>query len=238
MTDRELKKLLKDAYNMPKTESGQRFIKKYKRRSRQLNDIIWNEFRYMGMKSIFAGILLCIIFGGIAKIVDSNMMWIASSIIPISSIVPMSLIFRSERYNMSELEAASRFSLRFIRLIRMFILGIFSGVIVLCGSVIFKHLWICGMIDIVMFIIFPYLVSVWGSLFITRKYHGNDSSIAIFTVCIMTGFLPIIIRSLRELHFVSDYMYVLFSGIILWAIIKECMKYINVSEYLLSLGEA
>ncbi|MDO5155966.1 MAG: hypothetical protein Q4D51_08365 [Eubacteriales bacterium] len=227
MTDRKLKQLLKNAYCVSETDNGCRFIKMHERRSRQFCDIIKNELRYMGVKSIFAGIFLCALFLATAQKGDENMMWIASSIIPICSIVPMSLIFCSERYGMCELEASTRFSLRFIRIIRMLILGIFSGVVTICGSIFLNSLWKTGMIDIVMYLLFPYFVSVWGGLLVARKWHGKESVIGVPLVCLTTGFLPTIIREFRQVNFVSDSMYVFLVVALLGGIVNESIKYVN-----------
>ena len=227
MTDREVEKMLKNAYSLPESESGQSFIKKYERRSNQICDIIINEFRYMGLKSFLAGLVLCALFMVIVRKGDENMVWIISSTIPICSLVPMTLIFRSQRYGMSELEAASRFSLKFIRLIRMLILGIFSAAVILAGSIFLRKLWQYGILDVVMYILLPYFVSIWGCLLIARKWHGKESTIAVPVLCIATGFLPTIIRELRYANFTPDYIYVILTVIIIAAVVKECIKFVN-----------
>lgn len=227
MTDREIKKLLKKAYYMPETESAKRFIKEHEKRSCQLWDIVRTEFRYMGVKSIFVCILLCALFLVVNAKGDTNIMWIVSSMVPVCSMVPMLFIFRAEKYGMCELETASRFSLKFIRLIRMLILVIFSVGVILGGSLIFRDLWMNRILDIVVYMLFPYLVSIWGCLFVARNWHGKESSIGVPLICIMTGFLPSIIRELRKIQVASDYIYVFFTIVMLVAIINECKKYVK-----------
>ena len=111
MTDKELKQLLKNAYILSESDKSQRFIKEHEKRSRQLADVIKNEFHYMGIKSILAGLVICGLFMAVAVKGDENMMWIMSSMLPICSLIPLIHILRSGRYGMCELEAASRFSL-------------------------------------------------------------------------------------------------------------------------------
>lgn len=227
MTDKELKRMLKNAYILPESDNSQRFIKEHKKRSRQILDVIENEFHYMGIKSILAGLILCALFMAIAVKGDENIMWIMSSMIPICSLIPMIQILRSGKCGMCELEAASRFSMKFIRLIRMFILGIFSSVVILGGSVFLRKIWICGMLDIVIYMLLPYFTSIWGSLFIARKWHGKESEIGVPLICIATGFLPTIIREFRNVHIVPDYMYVILSVMIMVAAVRECIRFIN-----------
>lgn len=227
MTDKELKHMLANAYALPESDSSQRFIKEHEKRSRQILDVIKNEFRYMGFKSIFAGLILCGLFVAVAVKGDENMMWVISSVLPICSLIPMMHILRSGRYGMCEIEAAGRFSLKFIRLIRMFILGIFSGVVILGGSFFLRKLWVYGMLDVVIYMIFPYFLSIWGCLFIARKWHGKGSTGGVPLVCIATCLLPTIIRELRSDHITPDYMYVILTVIIMVATVKECMEFIN-----------
>jgi len=227
MTDKEIKRMLKNAYELPESGASQRFIKEHEKRSRQLSDVIKNEFYYMGIKSILAGFVLCGLFMAVALKGDENMMWITSSMLPVCSLIPMIQILRSDRYGMCELEAASRFSLKFIRLIRMFILGIFSSVAILGGSVFLRKIWIYGMLDVVIYIIFPYFGCIWSCLFVARKWHGKASAIGIPFICIATGFLPTIIRELRNVHITPDYMYVILTVIIMVASVKECIAFIN-----------
>ena len=227
MTDKELKHMLKNAYELPESGGSQRFIKEHEKRSRQLSDVIKNEFYYMGIKSILAGFILCGLFMAVALNGEENMMWITSSMLPVCSLIPLIPILRSGKYGMCELEAASRFSLKFIQLIRMFILGIFSSVVILGGSVLLRKIWICGMLDIVIYMLLPYFVSIWGSLFIARKWHGKESAIGVPFICIATGFLPTTIRELRNVHITPDYMYVILTVIIMVASVKECIEFIN-----------
>ena len=227
MTDKELKQLMKNAYILSESDKSQRFIKEHEKRSRQLADVIKNEFHYMGIKSILAGLVICGLFMAVAVKGDENMMWIMSSMLPICSLIPLIHILRSGRYGMCELEAASRFSLKFIRLIRMFILGIFSSVVILGGSIFLRKIWICGMLDIVIYMLFPYFVSIWGSLFIARKWRGKESEVGVPLICIATGFLPTIIRELRNVHITPDYMYMILSVMIMVAAVRECIEFMN-----------
>lgn len=227
MTDKELKQLIKTAYCLPETDKGNKFIRDNEKRTGRFSEIIKNECRYMGIRSAFAGILLCVFFSIISKSGDESMMWVASSIIPICSVIPMSFIFRSEKYGMSELEASCRFSLKLIRLSRMLILGLFSGVITLFGGIIFKSLWTSGAHDVITYMLFPYFVSVRGGLLIVRKYRNNNTSLGVAAVCIATGFLPTVIQEFRNVNFVSDYMFALLAVALLCGIIIECTKYIN-----------
>lgn len=227
MTDKEVKKMISTAYCVPETEKGYRFINEHEKRSCKFSDIIKNEFRYIGFKSILAGLLLCVVFLAVALKENEQVMWLLSSLIPISSLLPVSLVFRSEKYGMCELEAASRFSLRFVRLVRMLIVGVFSGLVILGGSIIFRQLWADGIVDVVMYILLPYFVSVWASLLIARKMHGKESTYFIPFVCIATGFMPTGIRELKNIIMIPEYIYVVLAMILLVEVVKECVKYVK-----------
>ena len=47
MTDKEIMKMLKNAYALPETEKEKHFVRKYEKRSLQISDIIRTEFPYM-----------------------------------------------------------------------------------------------------------------------------------------------------------------------------------------------
>lgn len=227
MTDKKLKQLLKSAYSLPESDNSREFLKEHEKRTCRLLDVIKNEFRYMGFKSILAGIFLLGLFIAIKRNGDENMTWVISSIVPISSILPVMFILSSKKFGMCELEAASRFSLRFIRLIRMFIMGMFSSAVISCGGFFLRGIWLHGMLDILMYMFLPYFVSVWGCLLFARKWHRKESCIGVPMICIVTGFLPTIIREIRNVSLMPDYIFVILVVILMVMVVKECIEFVN-----------
>lgn len=195
MTDKEVKLLLKTAYTVTASEREKKFIKTYERRSRQFMNVLGLELKYMGIKSLLAGIILCAILFVLARQSNDSVKWTISSILPLFALIPSTLFGRSERCGMEELEAASRFSLRFIRMTRMLILGFISFIlIIVCTCILRKFSGISPMIT-VCFVGFPYLFNVSGCFLITRKWHAKENIYG----CVGTTFISCLIPFIAEI---------------------------------------
>lgn len=232
MTDKELKKLLKGAYALQTTESEKRFVRRYEKRSLQTIDVLRLEFRYMGLQSILAGAILCLLCMLMVKMEDTDMMWMLSSLIPLCAVIPMILLSKSERCGMDEMEASCRFSLRFVRLVRMCIIGAFALVLFLCVGTIMKTLYAFTVIDYIAYVITPYLASAFGAMLVTRRWHGKENIYGILAVCILSGLVPFVVKTFMQSGLLSDVAIVMIAAILLTAVIRESIKYVKESEYI------
>ena len=230
MNNRHIKNALKDAYQVEQTESRKAFIEKYEKRNLQILEILKIEFRYMGMKSMLAGILLCLVLYYISKSGNDYLMWGLSSVLPIFVLLLVTLIGKSERHGMCELEAASRFSFRFIRMIRMLILGVFSMIFIFIASVSLKNTINTNMIETFSFIGCPYFLNVGGCIFITRKWHSKENIYGCAGLTLFSCLLPFIADKTEFLSKVdSRYMLIALIALILLTV-KESILYIRESE--------
>ena len=227
MTDREVKRLLKNAYTVTASEKEEAFVKTYERRSRRFWYVLMLELKYMGIKSLFAGVLLCTVLFALARQGDVRVQWTISSILPLFALILSALFGRSERYGMEEFEAASRFSLRFIRMTRMLILGTISFLLILvCSCVLKKYIGIRPMIT-VCFVAFPYLFNVWGSLLITRIWHAKENIYGCVGVTVLSCLMPLIAEFIKLWTYVSDIMAYLAMLILLAVTVRESILYIK-----------
>lgn len=227
MTDKELKKLISNAYALPETENGKSFIRINTRRSNQLWDIILTEFRHMGIYSLWAGILLCGVLFWTSKTCDKDIMWTISSVSPAASLIPMLLLAKSERYGVSELEMACRFSLSFIKMTRMLILGVMSLLVIFMDLFITVGPLYANFLEMVMYMLIPYFICICGGLSITRRCHGKKGAYGVVVVNLMSAFLPTMIRNIQETEMVPGFVYVAVLVILTAAIISEGKKYVN-----------
>lgn len=230
MTDKEIKKLLKAAYASPETEKEKVFIKRYEKRSLSLMSIIKIEFHFMGIRSAFAGLVLCTLLFLLARNQDTDMVWTVSSLIPVGVFIPMILLSRSERVGMAELEAVSRFSLRYIRTVRMFMMGIFSMLLLLIVSIILRSAYVGNTVDCLAFAAVPYLISTYGAMIVTRKWHSKDNIFGVLAVCLLGGLLPFAEKTARLSGQLSDKTIMFLAGVLLAAVIRECSLYVKESE--------
>ena len=230
MTDRELKRLLKNAYTVTATEKEDAFVKTYERRSRQFLHVLVLELKYMGIKSLFAGVFLCTILFALVRQGDVRVQWTISSILPLFALILSALVGRSERCGMEELEAASRFSLRFIRMTRMLILGTISFLLILvCTCILKKFLGISPMIT-VCFVGFPYLFNVWGSLLITRKWHAKENIYGCVGITFLSCLMPVIAEYIKLWSYINSIIAFLAMLILLVGTVRESILYIKEGE--------
>lgn len=227
MTDKELKRLISNAYTLSETESEKSFVRRNSKRSNQLLEIIKIEFRCMGICSLLAGALLYGVLFFASKTCDMKIMWIISSISPAGSLIPMLMLAKSERYGMDELEMTCRFSLSFIRMTRMAILGVISFFLIFMELFITVGSLYSNVLEIVMYMLIPYFACIWSGLSITRRYHGKKGIYGVVAANIMSAFLPSIIRNIQETEIVPGFVYAAVLAILTAAILREGKKYVK-----------
>lgn len=178
MNRKQIKDQIKNAYWMEPSDREYQFLKKYEMRSMQMWDVLWVELRYMGLHGLVCAALIITLLALMVVTLPQDSAGSAMSFLPLGVLCPLVSTGRSNLYGMSELEEASRFSLRFIKMIRLFILGIISVLIVLTGTII-SGLADGGLPDITVClhslvqISMPVLFTICGCMHITRKWHGN-----------------------------------------------------------------
>lgn len=232
MTDKELKHMLKNAYDLPSTDREKSFIRKHEKRSLRIIEILITELRYMGIRSVPAGLMLFALLFVIARTDNIDVVWMLSSFVPVCALIPMTFLSRSERFGMEELEAATRFSLRFVRIVRMFIMGIFSTILLLIiGIALYVTSGISGT-EHVVFVVFPYLASAYGSMVVTRKWHSKENIFGVLAVCMFGGLLPSVIKAMELAAQLSDGVFILMIFLLLGAMFRECVLYLKESENL------
>lgn len=230
MTDREIRKMLKQAYVSSETEKEKIFLRRYEKRSLQLMRIIKMESRYMGLRSVCAGLVLCVLLYALTRNHDPEMAWALASLIPIGALIPMMLLSRSERYGMDELEAVTRFSLRYIRIVRMFLVGIFSMLLLTVAGMVLQAASIGKSAEWMAFVTVPYLISTYGSMLVTRKWHSRDNIFGVLAVCLFSGMLPFAIRMASLSGLVTGQTTLLLIAVLLAAIFREAGLYVKESE--------
>ena len=104
MKNSELKAMLQNAYAVNPTEKENCFVRKYERRHMRFRDVLVLELKYMGIKSVAAGVILCAVLFFFARQGDVRVKWMASSLLPLFALLPSAIVGSSERYGMQELE--------------------------------------------------------------------------------------------------------------------------------------
>ena len=232
MTDRNLKAALKKAYIIEESSSEKAFLKKYENRDLQIFEIVKLEFKYMGIKSLLAGLLLLAILITVVKNGDSKFIWTVSSALPVCSLVPFILISKSERYGMSELEAASRFSLRFLRVVRMLILGTISIMLVTFISLTLHMIMNINMEMVLCVSCIPYMLNVLGCIMITRRWHSKDSIYACVGITFISCVIPFAVEYVMKPEMINPVFLILAVVAILIVTVRESILYVHEGENL------
>ena len=227
MSDKWLKEELKNAYVLDESDSGKKFIHTYQKRSCSFLEIFQIELRYMGLKSLIAFVVLFIFSFSAVRYSSAEGMWIIASFLPLCSVLPMTLLQRSELYQMDEIETASRFSIRFIRLIRMLVLGTFSILAIGMISLLLKKESNTKPIEILIYMLIPYLINIAGGLIITRYSGRKESTFGVAAIGALSAFVPSLMRQIQSLAVLSDYIYIVVLIGLLIVTARECIEYVN-----------
>lgn len=232
MTNRELKKLLKTSYRFSPSNSERSFIREHEQSSMQLLTIIKTEFRFMGWKSAFSGLVLLLVMIGISKGDVNDVTWFISGMLPLAGLLLLAMIGSSERYKMDELEASCRFSLHFVRMVRMLIIGVLSLGIIMIGTLIAEKSIEGSFMSILCCISIPYLINVFSCLLITRKLHRSDDILFCAGATGISCMVPLMIKMMNLNGLMGHRGLALITVIIFALTVRESVIYIKEGEKL------
>lgn len=202
--NRELKKLLRAAYEPPVPRHKQGFLRRigcFESRGVGWFRFLMTQVSYIGKWVWIASSAVFFTALGYGTLSDKNTIWLFSAIIPFLAVTFITESIRSEVYGMAELEMASRFSLKSLLLARMEILGLMH-LLVLC----FIALIGSGNSGITLFrtgvyLLVPYLLTDAAGLWIARKIRGREAVYGSLAVAVVIGFFPVF------LQLIQDYVY-------------------------------
>lgn len=186
MTNRELKNMIRNAYNVESSGNGKAFIGQFQKREMHVWDILKQQVSGLGFINAIAGLAVLFTFWQIAlQCQEGDVLMYAriSAIIPLIALAAFSGMGKSEKHGMDELEMASRFSLRTVLAARLIIVGMIDAVIFVVLMIIFGQLTSMGTLQALSVVSVPYLITAWGCLLITRKLHNSRD----MAVCISFG---------------------------------------------------
>ncbi len=228
MTDKELKKQIKTAYKLVPSDREKTFIREHEERGMHLYRVILVEARYMCAYSFIWGISLFVILMEVIKNFHSEYAWAVASLMPLCVVCPLIFVGKSERYRMAELESACRFSLKFIRLIRLLILDVLSLLFIVAGSGILKDIFQTGYLKTFIFCSLPFLLNVWGCLCITRKWKDKENIYGCVAMTVFSCMLPMV-TSFMEWELPESVLLIVI-GVFLFLIGRESFIYVKGSE--------
>lgn len=190
MTNKELKNLIKNAYDVEPSLDKKAFLKQYQKRELHMFDLVKQQLgSSIGIINILVGICVLFFYWQILlqmETADFFSMVRISGVMPVVAVTAISGFGRSERFRMDELEMSTRFSLRTVTMARLIVIGVIDMIVIVMELFISKRLLQIKMIQMFLIITVPYLIATSGCLMITRKLHSkNDIALCIvFEACI------------------------------------------------------
>lgn len=229
-----LKKELKSAFDAPPPSGKEEFFSRmgYPKASRA--DFIIAQLGYIRKRVwvlsllLFAGTLLCLYILNI----PASLVWFISSVLPFISLVSISEMAKSYTYGMEELEMSCKYNLLEVSLIRLGILGI-TNLAVLTGILV---LFACktdfGLIRLGLYLITPYLLSCYGTLFVANRLKSRET---MYVCGGVTAFVSIIntmvTQQVNEIYSEKYWMFWSLTFVILIVLcVKEIVKLIRKME--------
>lgn len=230
MTDKAMKDLLKNAYKISETDREKVFLKKYEKRSMHIFDVFRLEFKYMSVRSMVSGMMLVLFFALISFSKNPELIWYISGLLPVAGLILISGLGKSERYGMQELEAASRFSLRFIKAVRMFIMGCATLFIVIATSIVMQEKTGSNFITILGLIGTPYMLNAWGNLIVTRRWHEKENIYGCLLVALVTCMLPALMEKAISYELIQPFILIILLLVVSALTVRESLLYIKERE--------
>lgn len=193
MDKNEFKNLIKDAYYAPEPEKKMEFISRFRPRKVSTFRMLLQQIPYIRpyVWILAAAIVGIAIAGSVTGGEGTDKL--VALIMPFTAAVGILENERSRRYNMSELEMATRFSLRSVVIARMTIMGFLSVILTAIVSPVIAESFGMQAVITAETILMPYLMTMIISLHIERSPLGrkNGASSIVAAGAVMLLFLLI-----------------------------------------------
>ncbi|MBP5554365.1 MAG: hypothetical protein J6X94_05785 [Lachnospiraceae bacterium] len=195
MKRNNLKNLINDAFYAPEPALKENFIRFLRPRKVSMAEMIVRQIPYIGkLVWAFSALMIAVALIGANSGSETTVAAVAA-LMPFSAAIGIFDTNRSKRYNMSELEAATRFSLRSVIFARMTILGILSLIAIVVISPIIAVTYGGDIFAAAVRIIIPYLITMIVSLHIERTALGRGLGFCSIIVAVAVSFFSIMIES-------------------------------------------
>ena len=164
------KELLRQMFVTPEPKRKRAFLRKMPRQEAGLSSLLLSQVAYIRK---WVWVVSFLLFGAAvvpAEYLKLESIWALSAVMPFGALLLMLEFARSATYGMTELEMASRFSLRTVLLARMSLLGIAQLLgIVPAAAVLGVQLLKNGA-----YVLVPYLLTAVLGLMAVRRLPGRE----------------------------------------------------------------
>lgn len=189
------KEVLKDAFSVPEPENKKAFLKNIRPREISNAEMMLLQVRYI-RASVWVSALLIIalaILGSFMKLEGTQDL--ISVTMPFLAAVSVLETGRSRKYAMTEIEMATRFSLRSVIFARMAVLGIVYMLILCVASPVIAMAFGGKALLIAIHILIPYLITMSISLQVERSALGRRTGYTSLGVAALTSLFMVWIKN-------------------------------------------
>lgn len=192
MTEKELKKQLQAVYQCTPRKDKHRFLSNFKERDLNLWVICKQQLRYMSLWNYVISFVTFGIFLLGLWYLNKHQITILSALMPIVALFSITELSKSEHYGMDELEMASRFSLRMITIARIVVTGTINIILFLFLVPIIRIGTGGMLVQVIIVLGCPYLLSAWVCLAIIRRWHSKETLYLCAEAAIGVSFLQLL----------------------------------------------
>ncbi len=187
----ELENKLVLTYEIPKPIQKADFLSSLPYKKPSFLKFVFSQLGYIRKRFWVLSILILVLlnFYYLNIQLGKEVVGLLSATIPLFTLLSMSEIYKSNMYNMGELEASCKYDLGRITLIRLSIIGTFQFILILGLLIIFKNKTQFGNLRFIIYTMTPYLLTTYISLCIANYYKSKDSLYVCSGVTIMISSL-------------------------------------------------
>lgn len=200
----DMKQLLNDAFYAPEPKEKQNFLKNIRPREVSMLEMLLQQFSYIRVTVwLYALLLIAIAVLGSVYHVERTTL-VITMMMPFAAVASVLETRRSRKYGMSELEMATRFSLRSVVIARLLIVGL-AAITVLC--VVSPMIATTFGEDVnvtAIHIVIPYFITMIIGLRLERSPLGRATEYGSIVVAFVISFLALVFYFYHPV-FISSY---------------------------------
>ena len=197
-----LKNQIKTAFFPPPAEKKAGFLKDlpYPKSSlknflamqlRYIRKRVWLTYGFVLLSGLVAGFLWPSL-GWIAN--ETQFVWVISALLPVVTLSTIGELYRADFFQMAELEMSCKYNLSQIIMAKLTIFGLCNVVIlpILIGLCYYRSSF--GLLQVVLYLIVPYLLSCVGSMMILRRWRSKEGIYSCAVLTFFIGVFPFIVK--------------------------------------------
>ena len=192
--DRKMKEALKEAFEAPAPMRKRDFLRSVPQQRVSIFSFMLSQAGYIRKRVVLLSLFLLALSLTCACFLELDVLWVISAFMPFVALSAVTENSRSAAYGMDELEMSARFSLRYIVLARMGILGVLH-LVLLCFlmPLAYSHS-VFTVLQVGVYMLTPYLMTDVASLWLIRNVRGKEGLYSCAGVAVCVSVLYSVLR--------------------------------------------